>query len=159
MHVRYSRSRLHVNETITFHLDQHSVMLNITARLAIKLRYLPSWEIDWSDNNPQGSRESLTLEDFLLNEEDSKAFTERAVEYTMRFLVSEFPGLADLAKTLPEQQPLHPAVKTEAVPQKVLLKDEKYISETVDILAQLIDDADLQGDPQVKSVHTQSIDA
>lgn len=125
MYVCYSRSRLHVNETILhhkFHLDQHSVMLNITARLAIKLRYLPSWEIDWSDNNPQANRESLTLEDFLPDEEDSKAFTERAVEYTMRFFVSEFPGLADLAKTLPEQQPLHPVVKTEAVPQKYCLR-------------------------------------
>ena len=80
-----------LDETILhhkFHLDQHSVMLNITARLAIKLRYLPNWEIDWSDNNPQASRESLTLEDFLPDEEDSKAFTERAVEYTMHFLVS-----------------------------------------------------------------------
>ena len=62
-------------------------------------------------------------------------------------LPCEFPGLTDLVKTLPECQPL---VKTEAVPQKVLLKDEKYIHETVDILAQLIiDDANLQGDPQV----------
>ena len=76
-----------------FHSDQHSVMLNITARLAIKLRYLPSGEFDWSDNQPQASRESLTLEDFLPDEEDSTAFTEQAVEYTMRFLASEFPGL------------------------------------------------------------------
>ena len=57
--------------------------------------------------------------------------------------------MTDLVKTLPERKPLHPVVKTEAVPQKVLLKDEKYIHETVDILAQLIDDADLHGDPQV----------
>ena len=128
-------------------------MLNITARLAIKLRYLPSGEFDWSDNQPQASRESLTLEDFLPDEEDSTAFTEQAVEYTMRFLASEFPGLTDLVKTLPERQPLHPVVKTEAVPQKVLLKDEKYIHEMVDILAQLIDDANLHGDPQVKIMY------
>ena len=68
----------------------------------------------------------------------------------MRFIVSEFSGLTDLVKTLPERQPLHPVVKTEAVPQKVLLKDEKYVHETIDILAQLIVDANLQGDPQVK---------
>ena len=149
MHVCYNISILWQSYHI-FHLDQHSVMLNITAHLAIKLRYLPSGEFDWSDNHPQASRESLTLEDFLPDEEDSTAFTEQAVEYTMHFLVTEFPGLNDLVKTLPEHKPLHPVVKTEAVPQKVLLKDEKYIHETVDILAQLIDDANLQGDPQVK---------
>ena len=60
-----------------------------------------------------------------------------------------------MVKTLPERQPLHPVVKTEAVPQKVLLKDEKYIHETVDILAQLIDDANLHGDPQVKINYVQ----
>ena len=37
----------------------------------------------------------------------------------------------------------------------MLLKDEKYIHETVDILAQLIDDANLHGDPQVKINYVQ----
>ena len=124
-------------------------MLNLTSRLAIKLRYLPDWEFDWSDNTPQRSRDSLTLEEFLPDLEDAAEFMQRAVDYTMRFLVREFPSLHHLKHTLPEVQPLHPVMKTEAVPQKVLFKDEKYIHETIDILSQLIDDANLQGDPQV----------
>ena len=31
----------------------------------------------------------------------------------------------------------------------VLLKDKMYIADTIDILAQLTEDADLNGDPQV----------
>ena len=124
-------------------------MLNLTARLAIKLRYLPDWDVDWSDNTAQKSRESLTLEEFLPNEEDATSFTERAVQYTMCFLVKEFHSLHDLRPFLPEVTPLHSVIKTEAVPQKVLFKDEKYTHETIGILSQLIDDANLQGDPQV----------
>ena len=82
-------------------------MLNLTARLAIKLRYLPDWDVDWSDNTPQRSRESLTLEEFLPNEEDATSFTERAVQYTMCFLVKEFHSLHDLRPFLPEVTPLH----------------------------------------------------
>ena len=40
------------------------------------------------------------------------------------------------------------------VPQKVLFKDEKYIQETIEILSQLIDDADLKGNPHAGMVHT-----
>ena len=125
-------------------------MLNLTSRLAIKLRYLPDWEFDWSDNSPQCSRDSLTLEEFLPDEEDAAEFTQLAIEYTMRFLVKEFPSLHTLRNTLSDLQPLHPVMKTEAVPQKVLFKDEKYIHETIAILSQLVDDANLQGDPQVQ---------
>ena len=89
-------------------------MLNLTARLAMKIRYLPNWEFDWSDISPQRSRQSLTLEEFLPNVEDSTSFTERAVQYTMHFLVKE---LHDLKPFLPEVTPLHPVVKTEAVPR------------------------------------------
>ena len=124
-------------------------MLNLTSRLAIKLRYLPDWEFDWSDNSPQCSSDSLTLEVFLLDEEDAAEFTQLAVEYTMCFLVKDFPTRHTLRNTLSELQPLHPVMKT-AVPQKVLFKDEKYIHETIAILFQLIDDANLQGDPQVQ---------
>ena len=134
--------------------DHHSSMLNLTSRLAIKIRYLPECEFDWSDNSTQGSRNSLTLKDFLPDEEDAAAFTKQAVEYTTRFLVKEFPCLHTLRNTLPELQPLHPVQKTEAVPQKVLFKDEKYIHETIAILEQLVDDANLQGDPQVQNANS-----
>lgn len=134
-------------------VDHHSSMLNITSRLAVRLRYFPDWDFDWSDNTPQLKRESLALEDFLPDEEDGLQIQARAVEYTMRFLVNEFTSLEGLRKYAPDYRRLHPVVKTEVVPQKVLFKDEKYIQETIEILSQLIDDADLKGDPQVKCVY------
>ena len=101
-------------------------MLNITSRLAVRLRYLPDWDFDWSDNNAQLKRQSLELEDFLPDEEDGLHIQTRAVEYTMRFLVNEFTSLEGHA---PVHQKLHPVVKTEVVSQKVLFKDEKYTIE------------------------------
>ena len=40
------------------------------------------------------------------------------------------------------------------VPQKVLFKDEKHTQETIDILSQLIEDANLNGDPQVHKINS-----
>ncbi len=69
----------------------------------------------------------------------------------MNYLVREFSGLADLKEFAPAQQPLHPVAKSEVVPMKVLFKDEKYTSETIDILSQLMADADLKGASQVRN--------
>ena len=74
----------------------------------------------------------------------------------MCFLVNEFTTLERLRKYAPDHQQLHPVVKTEVVPQKVLFKDEKYIQETIEILSQLIDDANLNGDPQVHCIYVYS---
>lgn len=128
-------------------------MLNVTSRLAVRLRHFPDWDFDWSDNTPQQKRESLELEDFLPDEEDGLHIQMRAVEYTMRFFANEFTSLERLRKYAPAHQQLHPVEKTEVVPQKVLFKDEKYIHETIEILAQLIDDVNLNGDPQVNGMH------
>ena len=132
-------------------IDRHSSMLNITSRLAIHLRYLPEWEFDWSDMHPQRSRESLNLSDFLPDEHDTAELKTRAIQYIMRFLVQEFSELHVLGQFVPEQQPLHPTVKTKVVPTKVLFKDEKYINETIDILTQLVEDGNLQGSCQVST--------
>ena len=67
----------------------------------------------------------------------------------MRILVQDFSGLQDLAQYVPDEQPFHPPEKTEVAPMKVLFKDEKYISETIDILSQLVEDGNLQGSSQV----------
>ena len=67
----------------------------------------------------------------------------------MRFLVKEISALSDLKDLVPAESPLHPLQKTETIPICVLFKDEKYTSETVDILAQLITDVNLNGQPQV----------
>ena len=131
-------------------IDRHSSMLNITSRLAIRLRYLPEWEFDWSDMQPQRSRESLTISDFLPDEHDAAELRTRAIQYIMCFLVQTFNGLHDLAQFVPEQQSLHPTVKSEVVPMKVLFKDEKYTAETIDILTQLVEDGNLQGSCQVR---------
>ncbi len=74
-----------------------------------------------------------------------------ATHYIMNYLVREFSGLADLKEFAPAQQPLHPVEKSEVVPMKVLFKDEKYRSETSDILSQLMGDADLKGASQVRN--------
>ena len=72
----------------------------------------------------------------------------------MEFLATEFKSLADLKQFIPSQQSLHPVQKSVVVPMKVLFKDEKYKSETIDILTQLMTDAQLTGDPQVSPPHT-----
>ena len=133
------------------HTDHHSNMLNITSRLAVRLRQLPNWSIDWSDSQPQLSRESLTLDNFLPSEEDAGELKSRAVDYVKRFLVSEFEGLTDLKKLVECPNPFQTPKKCEVVPMIVLLKDEKYVFETIDILTQLSTDANLTGDTQVRS--------
>lgn len=133
-----------------FLTDHHSRMLNITSRLAIRLRYLPDWEFDWSDTQPQRSRESLTISDFLPDEHDAAELKSRAIHYVMRILVQNFKHLQDLAQYAPDEQPFHPPQKAEVAPMKVLFKDEKFTSETIDILSKLLEDGNLQGDYQVR---------
>ena len=45
-------------------------MLNMTARLAIEIRNLPDWEIDWDDTTPQRDPATLTISDLLPGEAD-----------------------------------------------------------------------------------------
>ena len=45
-------------------------MLNVTARLALKINHLPDWEVDWEDVAP---RNSLTYDTFLPNIDDASA--------------------------------------------------------------------------------------
>ena len=129
-------------------------MMNVTSRLAVKIRYLPDFEFSWSDNTPQRSHDSITIEDISPSEEDAKALKEHAIRYIMGFLVTSFTSLSKLAEFIPAVEPLHPVEKSEVVPMKLLLKDEKYKSETIDILFQLYEDAGLSGDPQVYTLHS-----
>ena len=125
-------------------------MLNITSRLAVQLRHLPSFAFDWNDTQPQRSRQSLTISDFLPNEEDAQELKTRATHYIAHFLVQQFHSLSDLKEFVPEQQVLHPVTKSVVVPMKAPFKDEKYIHETIDILSTLMADADLKGSSQVR---------
>ena len=67
----------------------------------------------------------------------------------MGFLVETFSNLNDLSELVPEQESIHPVSRSEVVPMKILFKDEKYKSQTIDILTQLISDANLSGNHQV----------
>ena len=130
-------------------------MVNVTARLAVKIQNLPPWEVDWSDRNHQKSRSSLTIDDILPSQDDSAEFMRRAVRYLMCFLVSEFSALADLEKFVPPEQTPHPVRKAEVIPMKLLFKDEKYTAETIDILSDYITAAQLTGvEPQVNTLPT-----
>ena len=124
-------------------------MLNLTTRLAIKITNFPPWEFDWNDHAPQRHIDSLTVCDFLPTEEDAGELHKRAVKYIMKFLVAEFSDLKDLEVFVQDDVAVGEVSKSEVVPMKVLFKDEKYIADTIDILAKLMDDAKLTGDPQV----------
>ena len=57
-----------------------------------------------------------------------------------------FPNLKHFAVVIPPMEPLHPVVKSEVVPMKILFKDEKYKSATIE---KLLVDACLSGNQQV----------
>jgi hypothetical protein len=127
-------------------------MLNATARLAIRIRYLPDFPFEWTDTEPQRSRQSLTIDDFLPSSEDAMKLQQSAVQYLMSFLVENFTDLADLQCYVPPTEPIHPPQKSEVVPMKILFKDEKLKSDTIDILTQLMMDSNLDGTPQVHNI-------
>ena len=130
-------------------LEHHSTMTNLTSRLAVKIRYLPDFAFSWCDTTPQRTRSSLTLDHFLPSESDCTILEERAVDFMMTFLVENLSSLQHLHKLIPPPEPLHPVLPSEVVPMKILFKDEKYKSETIEILSQLLIDAGLSGDQQV----------
>ena len=126
-------------------------MLNITSRLTVCLKNLPEEPIDWGDTSPQRSRESLTISDFLPSERDAEELKSRAIRYMMRFFVTEFSSLVDLKQFVPPETTLHPTSPASVVPMRVLFKDEKYTAETIDILSQLMCDAQMKtNEPQVR---------
>ena len=59
-------------------------MLDVTARLAVDIRYLPP-SLEFT-NTPQKSHNSLTIDDLLLSSEDGKVLVKPAVRYVMEFL-------------------------------------------------------------------------
>ena len=67
---------------------------------------------------------------------------QRAIQFIMEFLVKTFSNLQDLEQFIPPVEPIHPVQKSEVVPMKLLLKDEKYKTER---LTQLYSDAALSG--------------
>jgi hypothetical protein len=133
-------------------LERHSTMTNLTSRLAVKIRYLPHFDFSWCDTTPQRARSSLTLDNFLPSESDCVILKERAVKFMMTCLVENFPSLSHLRKLIQPPEPLHTVLPSEVIPMKILFRDEKYKSETIEILSQLLIDAGLSGDQQVCSL-------
>ena len=138
-------------------------MLSVTSRLAVRLQNLLNWNVDWADSQPQCTRQSLNISDSLPSLEDACHLKERATAFLMKFLAEEFESLSDLQVFIPKHQSPHPVQKAEVIPMNVLFKDEKYISETVHILSQLMIDANITGSPQVghninvRRIHIQDI--
>ena len=124
-------------------------MLNVTARLAVKVNNLPDWEVDWDDLTPQCSRSSLSCDHFLPSTEDTTALEESAIQYTMEVLVQEFDCFKDLKCQVPSRESSHPAKTPTIVPMPILFKDEKYKAATIEIIRQLIKDANLSGRSEV----------
>lgn len=127
-------------------------MLNLTARLAVRVENLPDWDVDWSDSTPQRPRSSLSVEDFIPSKEDADALHAAAVQYMMEFLVAEFDSLHHLKSLVPCRQSPHPAIKATVAPMPILFKDEKYTAATVEIIRELMADAKLTGDSQVHTL-------
>ena len=98
-------------------------MMNLTSRLAVRIKYLPDWKFDWEDKKPQRSRESLTISHFLPSEQEFGELKKRA-DYIASFLVQEYKSLQQLHQFVHEQTPIHPPSKSEFVPMEVLFKDE-----------------------------------
>ena len=123
---------------INISTDHQSQMMNVTARLAVQVRFLPDFPFEWSDTQPQRSRQSLTIDDYFPTKDESQQLEQRATQYLMEFLVNNFADLTNLCKFLPQVEPIHPTEKSEVVPMKVLFKDEKLKSDTIDILSKLM---------------------
>ena len=135
--------------------DHHSEMLNLTSRMAVRKtcktkQNLPDWEVDWNDSRPQRPRSSLHGTELLPDEIDFAVFNKHAVQYIMEFLLANFAALTDLKQHVPARHSPHPVQKATVAPMKILFKDEKYKVETIDILTQLMKDALLTGQPQVR---------
>lgn len=126
-------------------------MLNLTSRIALKIQNWPDWDVNWNDRQPQKPRSVLTCSDFLPDDNDAVELQKHAVQYVMEFLVSEFKSLKALQSHVPVRHSPHPVQKTTVVPMQILFKDEKYKSDTIDILSQLMKDASLTGQPQVNA--------
>ena len=84
--------------------DHHSSMLNLTSRLAVKIKNLPVFEFDWADTTLWTS---LNVDNFLPSEADATVLHQRAVHYMMGFIVETFSNLKHLAEFVPEPESIN----------------------------------------------------
>ena len=131
------------------HVDVHQQMLNVTSRLAVKVKYLPDGIVDWSDTSPQRSRSTLTINDLVPNEADGEEMYIRAVKYMMRFMATHFRAFSQFKVQVPPLTSPHPVTKSQVAQLKILDKDEKYTNINIDILECFKSDAQFSCNPQV----------
>ena len=135
--------------TCTCVIDIHPEMLNVTSRLAVQIKYLPQGAVNWSDKEPQMKRSELAVHDIVPSESDGLNMYNRAVDYVMRFMASHFKAFSRFANQVPQLKSPHVVSQSMVAPMKILHKDEKYTEANVEILEQIMSDAQLKGDPQV----------
>ena len=109
-------------------LDHHSQMLNVTSRLAISIRNIPT-DVNWDDQSPQASRSQLPVADILPDAHDASVLMERAQVFLQHFITSNLDDLHDLQSLAPSSNTAEAVEMTEVVPIKVLFRDEKYVAE------------------------------
>lgn len=97
----------------------------------------------WDDTTPQCPRSSLSCEHFLPGIDDATALEVSAIQYTMEVLVQEFDCLSDLKHLLPCRKSPHTSKTPTIAPMPILFKDEKYKAETIEIIRQLMKEANL----------------
>ena len=81
-----------------------------------------------------------------MSEADAAEIHKQAVRYIMQYMVSAFANFSHLKQFVTDEVPV---VKTEIVLMKVLFRDEKYVSGTIEILTDIAKDALLTRQPQV----------
>lgn len=111
----------------------------------MEVKHLPPWEVDWTDASPQRDTATVTISDILPSERDGLVLESRAVDFIMRFLVTEFRSLNHLQSLLPHKED-QDTCRSNVVPMKLLFLDEKYKAETTEIITR---DAELTGKPEV----------
>jgi len=127
----------------------HNTMMNLTTRIAIAITHLPPFNFTWGDLAPQKPRSSLTLDDLLPSAADGRELFRRASKYVASFLVEQFNSLKALQKLLPRPTTPGTTQKSIIVPMKMLERDEKYTSETIQILQDYRKECVLTGDAQI----------
>lgn len=48
-----------------FHVDKHAAMLNMTTTVAVEIKTLPDWDVDWNNTAPQCGPVTLGISDLL----------------------------------------------------------------------------------------------
>ena len=64
--------------------------------MAVSIRVLPEWEVDWSNDSPQRDPHTLTISDILPSAGDYAGLEKRSVHYVMNLLIIEFTSLNEL---------------------------------------------------------------